>query len=86
MIPLYGLGVKHLNGSGRGDLVIHVAVETPSRLDPEQEKLLRDLAKLRGEEVLPGKFQPGQQGFFSPLPRRLQRPLASKSRSFSFPV
>jgi molecular chaperone DnaJ len=67
VIPLYGLGVKHLSGTGRGDLVIHVTVETPSRLDAEQEKLLRDLAKLRGEESPPGKFQPGQQGFFSRL-------------------
>jgi molecular chaperone DnaJ len=67
VIPLYSLGVKHLNGSGRGDLIIHVTVETPSRLDAEQEKLLRDLAKLRGEEAPPGKFQPGQQGFFSRL-------------------
>ncbi|HTZ28235.1 MAG TPA: molecular chaperone DnaJ, partial [Streptosporangiaceae bacterium] len=49
------------------DLVIHVTVETPTRLDAEQEKLLRDLAKLRGEESPPGKFQPGQQGFFSRL-------------------
>jgi len=38
VLPLYSLGVKHLNGSGRGDLIIHVTVETPSRLDPEQEK------------------------------------------------
>src|SRR5215469_526940 len=67
VIPLYGLGVKHLSGNGRGDLVIHVAVETPTRLDPEQEKLLRELAKLRGEEAPAGKFQPGQQGFFSRL-------------------
>ena len=29
VIPLYGLGVKHLNGTGRGDLIIHVTVETP---------------------------------------------------------
>ncbi|MCW2929732.1 MAG: molecular chaperone DnaJ [Actinomycetia bacterium] len=67
VIPLYTLGVKHLSGTGRGDLIIHVTVETPSRLDAEQEKLLRDLAKLRGEEAPPGKFQPGQQGFFSRL-------------------
>jgi molecular chaperone DnaJ len=67
VLPLYGLGVKHLNGSGRGDLIIHVTVETPSRLDAEQEKLLRDLAKLRGEEAPPGKFQPGQHSFFSRL-------------------
>ena len=66
-IPLYGQGTAHLNASGRGDLVIHVTVETPSKLDPEQENLMRELAKLRGEEAPPGKFQPGQQGFFSRL-------------------
>jgi molecular chaperone DnaJ len=67
VIPLYGQGVRHLNGSGRGDLVVHVSVETPTKLDPDQEKLLRELAKLRGEESPPGKFAPGQQGFFSRL-------------------
>ena len=80
VLPLYGLGVKHLNGSGRGDLIIHVTVETPSRLDPEQEKLLRDLAKLRGEEAPPGKFQPGQQGFFSRLRDAFNGRLAQLSR------
>jgi len=67
VIPLYSLGVKHLNGTGRGDLVIHVTVETPTKLDVEQEKLLRDLAKLRGEEAPPGRFAPGQQKFFHRL-------------------
>ena len=66
-IPLYGQGTAHLNASGRGDLLIHVTVETPMKLDPEQETLLRQLAKLRGEESPPGKFAPGQQGFFSRL-------------------
>jgi molecular chaperone DnaJ len=67
VIPLYNHGVQHLNSSGRGDLIIQVSVETPARLDPEQEKLLRELAKLRGEESPPGKFSPGQHGFFSRL-------------------
>jgi molecular chaperone DnaJ len=67
VIPLYSHGVQHLNSSGRGDLIIHVTVETPSRLDPEQENLLRELAKMRGEEAPPGKFSPGQHGFFSRL-------------------
>ena len=44
-----------------------MTVETPAKLDAEQEKLLRDLAKLRGEEAPPGRFAPGQQGFFSRL-------------------
>ncbi|MGH3388886.1 MAG: molecular chaperone DnaJ [Actinomadura sp.] len=67
VIPLYGRGVKHLNESGRGDLMIHVNVETPVQLDEQQEELLRQLSKLRGEERPPGKFAPGQQGFFSRL-------------------
>jgi molecular chaperone DnaJ len=66
-IPLYGQGAAHLNSSGRGDLLIHVTVETPSKLEPDQEVLLRDLARLRGEESPPGKFAPGQHGFFSRL-------------------
>jgi molecular chaperone DnaJ len=67
VIPMYGLGVRHLNSSGRGDLIIHVTVETPTKLDEEQEGLLKQLAKLRGEETPPGKFAPGQQSFFSRL-------------------
>jgi molecular chaperone DnaJ len=66
-IPLYGQGTAHLNAQGRGDLLIHVTVETPTKLEPEQEALLRELARLRGEEAPPGKFAPGQQGFFSRL-------------------
>ena len=66
-IPMYGRGTERLNNSGRGDLIVHVTVETPMKLEPEQEELLRQLAKLRGEEAPPGKFAPGQQGFFSRL-------------------
>ncbi len=43
-------GVPHLRASGRGDLHVHVRVEVPTRLDAKQEELLRDLARLRGEE------------------------------------
>ncbi|WP_157247986.1 molecular chaperone DnaJ [Nonomuraea typhae] len=67
VITMFGRGVQRLNDPGRGDLLIHVNVETPARLDPAQEELLRELAKLRGEERPPGKFAPGQQGFFSRL-------------------
>jgi molecular chaperone DnaJ len=67
VIPLYGQGTGRLNSTGRGDLLIHISVETPTKLEPEQEELLKQLAKLRGEEAPPGKFAPGQQGFFSRL-------------------
>jgi molecular chaperone DnaJ len=66
-IPMFARGTERLNGSGRGDLIVHVTVETPAKLEPEQEELLREFAKLRGEEAPPGKFAPGQQGFFSRL-------------------
>lgn len=67
VIPLYGRGVTHLNSSGRGDVIIHVDAQTPTKLDEEQGDLLRQLAKVRGEERPEGHFAPGQQGFFSRL-------------------
>jgi molecular chaperone DnaJ len=45
-----GRGVPRLRGSGRGDIVVSVVVETPTRLDSEQEGLLRRLAEIRGEQ------------------------------------
>src|SRR6185312_8940030 len=44
-------GVPHLRGTGRGDLFVHLDVRTPTKLTPEQERLLRDFARSRGEEV-----------------------------------
>jgi len=64
---LRGLGVTHLRGTGRGDLVVHLAVQTPNRLDEQQEELLRQLAKLRGEERPAGRLAPAHQGVFSKL-------------------
>jgi len=64
---LRGLGVFHLRGSGRGDLVVHMAVQTPTKLDEEQERLLREFARLRGEERPSGRMTPAHQGVFSKL-------------------
>ena len=50
VITLRARGVPHLRATGRGDLHVHLRVEVPTRLDGRQEELLRDLAKLRGEE------------------------------------
>lgn len=44
-----GRGVPHLRGTGRGDVVATVTVETPTKLDVEQTELLRQLAALREE-------------------------------------
>jgi molecular chaperone DnaJ len=50
VLTLRARGVPHLRGTGRGDLHVHVNVQVPTRLDDEQEALLRKLAALRGEE------------------------------------
>jgi molecular chaperone DnaJ len=50
VLTLRARGVPHLRASGRGDLHVHLRVEVPTRLDAKQEELLRDLARLRGEE------------------------------------
>ncbi len=58
-------GVPHLRGVGRGDLHVHVEVTTPTHLDAEQERLLRDLARIRDEEHPDGT--PGGGGLFGRL-------------------
>lgn len=52
-------GVPVLNGSGRGDLYIHVAVQIPTRLTREQRKLLEQL-----RETLPADNRPAEKGLF----------------------
>jgi len=46
-------GVPHPEGRGRGDLLVEIAVQTPTHLGEQQRVLLRQLAQLRGEEVDP---------------------------------
>jgi molecular chaperone DnaJ len=58
-IRLEKKGIPSLRGGGRGSLYLEVQVEVPKKLTKEEDKLLREIAKLRGEEVLPAK-----KGFF----------------------
>lgn len=48
-LRLRGKGVPRLGGRGRGDLIVHVNVEVPAKLDGEERKLLERFAQLRGE-------------------------------------
>ena len=50
---LRGRGVPHVEGRGRGDLLVQVVVDTPTDLTEEQEALLRDFAEQRGDEIAP---------------------------------
>ncbi|MCW2648907.1 MAG: molecular chaperone DnaJ [Pseudonocardiales bacterium] len=54
VLTLRGKGVPRLRSSTRGDLHVHVEVRTPTKLDDEQERLLREFAALRNEEVAVG--------------------------------
>jgi molecular chaperone DnaJ len=54
-----GAGMPVLQGRGQGDMVIEIAVETPSKLTARQKELLRELQSTEtGEET------PDSKGFF----------------------
>lgn len=63
---LRGHGVPGLRG-GRGDLVVAIVVDTPTRLDERQEELLRELAAIRGEESPQGHVRAPQKSVFGRL-------------------
>jgi molecular chaperone DnaJ len=64
VLTLRGRGAPRLRATGRGNLHVHVEVTTPTRLDAEQEKLLRELAVLRNEDVQQTSRE-AQGGLFS---------------------
>ncbi len=67
VITLRGLGVTHLRGTGRGDLIVHADVRTPTKLTDAQAELLRQLAASRGEERPAGRVAPTDKGFMGKL-------------------
>ena len=52
-------GVPALNGGGRGDLYVHIAVNTPGHLSREQRRLMEQL-----RETLPADNAPTEKGLF----------------------
>ena len=62
MLRLRGRGVPHVQGRGRGDLLVRVFVDTPVRLSEAEENLLRQLAALRGDDVAPA-----EEGFLAKI-------------------
>jgi molecular chaperone DnaJ len=63
-LRLKGLGLPELNGTIRGDQVVHVLVWTPDELSSEQEDLLRRLRAI--ESAPPDKVRRGShKGFWS---------------------
>ena len=59
---LRGRGMPSVDGRGRGDLLVQVAVDVPEDLSDDQEDLLRRFAEARGEVVAPSG-----EGFFAKI-------------------
>jgi len=59
VFKLPGKGIPVLQGYGRGDQLVVVRVETPTRLTPRQRELLEEFAREGGEDV-----NPMGKGFF----------------------
>ncbi len=62
ILRLRGRGMPDVNGRGRGDELVEVVVETPRKLTPRQEELLRELAELEHIDV-----SPRRKNFFEKL-------------------
>lgn len=66
VLHMRGKGVPHLRSNGRGDQLVVVNVEIPTRLNQEQRQLFEQLAKSLGSEV-----QPQERGFLDWLKEAL---------------
>jgi len=53
VMRLRNRGVPRLDGRGRGDMHVHLVVDTPTALSKEEDELLRQLAELQGVQVDP---------------------------------
>lgn len=59
---LRGRGVPRLRGMGRGDHLVRVEVQVPTRLNARQKELLREFAALSGEDMGNGAAGSGEDG------------------------
>lgn len=68
VFTLNGEGVVDPRTRRKGDLLVQVFIEVPKKLSAEQEKLLRELAELDHESVLPHRttFLEKLRSFFDP--------------------
>jgi molecular chaperone DnaJ len=53
VLRMRGKGVPHIRGNGRGDQLVVVNVDIPTRLNSEQQELFEQLATSLGSEVRP---------------------------------
>lgn len=66
-IAIRGKGMTRLRQGGRGDLIVHIEVQTPTKLSREEEKLLKKFAEMRGEKSGDAQVKNSEGGIFSKL-------------------
>lgn len=70
VVVLRGFGVTKLRGLGRGDLIVHIQVLTPTKINKEQSELFKKIASLRSEGLDKVKINTNEeQGFFDKVKR-----------------
>jgi len=69
VVRLRGKGLPNPRGRGRGDEIVLLTIETPKRLTPRQEELLRELAETEEKAV-----QPHRKTFFQKLKEYFAEP------------
>jgi molecular chaperone DnaJ len=53
VIPVRGEGIPHVRGYGVGNLLVHIVVETPTKLTSRQKELLKEFAESEHKNVTP---------------------------------
>ncbi|NCV07571.1 MAG: molecular chaperone DnaJ [Actinobacteria bacterium] len=66
-IAIKGKGMTRLRQGSRGDLIVHIEVQTPTKLSREEEKLLKKFAELRGEKSGEAQVKNSDSGIFSKI-------------------
>ncbi|EEH63958.1 putative chaperone protein DnaJ [Gleimia coleocanis DSM 15436] len=66
-IVLPSHGITYLHRATRGDLKVKLNIETPRHLSEEEKELVRQLAKLRGEDNFEATPEHASSGFFATL-------------------
>jgi molecular chaperone DnaJ len=66
-IMVKGKGMTHLRRGTRGDLIVHVEVKIPTKLNKAEEELMRKFAESRGEKAGEVEIKDHDQSFFHKL-------------------
>lgn len=67
VLRIKGEGFPNVHGQGKGDMLIKVSIETPTKLSDKQKQLLHEFGELEGPNNLPHRksFLDKIKGFFS---------------------